>query len=138
MIPDSRRLTQAMLLLRMAVAALLFIHGTFRAATGGVAPFGEFLDANHVPASLAVAWGITVMEILGSASIALGRWVRPLALWFAAELVAGIVLVHWPEGWFVVGGGRNGMEYSVALIAMLLAQAWAAPAAGGSRPVEAA
>ena len=40
----------------------------------------------------------------------------------------GIVLVHAPSGWFVVGGGRNGMEYSVLLIAVLLAQAWAAPA----------
>ncbi len=135
---EPRRLTQAMHFLRVAVAALLFIHGAYRAAMGGVAPFGEFLDGNHLPAGLAVAWAITVVEILGSIALALGRWVRPLALWFAAELMAGIALVHWPEGWFVVGGGRNGMEYSVALIAMLLAQAWAGPAAGGSRPVEAA
>ena len=27
-------------------------------------------------------------------------------------------------GWFVVGAGRNGMEYSVLLIACLLANAW--------------
>ncbi len=32
----------------------------------------------------------------------------------------GIVLVHAPAGWFVVGHGRNGMEYSVLLIAALL------------------
>ena len=31
----------------------------------------------------------------------------------------GILLVHAPEGWFVVGAGRNGMEYSVLLIASL-------------------
>jgi hypothetical protein len=24
--------------------------------------------------------------------------------------------VHFQEGWFVVGGGRNGMEYSVLLM----------------------
>lgn len=39
----------------------------------------------------------------------------------------GIVLVHAPHGWFVVGAGRNGMEYSVLLIVCLLLlalQAW--------------
>lgn len=123
---DPRRLTQAMTFLRVAVATLLFIHGTFRAATGGVAGFGEFLAGSHVPAGLAVAWIITVVEIAGTIALALGYLVRPLTLWFAAELTAGIVMVHAPEGWFVVGGGRNGMEYSVALIALLLAQAWAA------------
>ena len=134
--PDPRRLAQATQALRVVVATLLLIHGAFRAATGGVAPFGEFLDGNHVPAGLAVAWGITAVEIVGGVALALGRWVRPLALWFAGQLVAGIVLVHGPEGWFVVGGGRNGMEYSVALIAMLLAQAWVAPGAGAARPAE--
>jgi putative oxidoreductase len=40
----------------------------------------------------------------------------------------GILLVHRHDGWFVVGGGRNGVEYSVLLIAVLLLQAWVAPA----------
>lgn len=129
---DSRRELQALNALRIVVAALLFVHGVFRAATGGVAGFGEFLAGNHIPFGLAVAWAITIAEILGTMALALGRYVRPLAIYFAAELAMGILLVHAREGWFVVGGGRNGMEYSVALIALLLAQAWAtrgAPAA---------
>jgi len=32
----------------------------------------------------------------------------------------GIALAHFPDGWFVVGGGRNGMEYSVLLILCLV------------------
>ena len=40
--------------------------------------------------------------------------------------LAGIVLVHAPAGWFVVGLGRNGMEYSVLLIACLLLVGWQA------------
>jgi len=35
--------------------------------------------------------------------------------------MAGIVTVHFQEGWFVVGAGRNGMEFSFILIAVLLA-----------------
>ena len=34
--------------------------------------------------------------------------------------IAGIVLVHAPEGWFVVGKGRNGVEFSVLLVVALL------------------
>ena len=33
-------------------------------------------------------------------------------------------MVHAKAGWFVVGAGRNGMEYSVLLIVCLLALAW--------------
>ncbi|MDQ0638147.1 hypothetical protein QF042_001712 [Pedobacter sp. W3I1] len=33
----------------------------------------------------------------------------------------GIIMVHFKEGWFVVGGGRNGMEYNFVLICALTA-----------------
>ena len=117
---------QALLGLRVLVAAMLLIHGAWRLTNGGVEPFGEFLVASHIPAGRLVAWGVTIVELLGSVALAVGYFVRPLSLYFAAELLMGIALVHAPEGWFVVGGGRNGMEYSVVLIGMLLAQAWAA------------
>jgi putative oxidoreductase len=112
--------------LRLTVATLLLIHGSFRAITGGVAGFGEFLAGNHIPFGLGAAWAVTLLEIGGSLTLAAGKFIRPLALYFAAELALGIILVHAREGWFVVGGGRNGVEYSVLLIAVLLAVAWAA------------
>jgi putative oxidoreductase len=111
--------------LRFVVATLLFVHGSSRAIKGDVAGFGEFFVAHHLPAS--GAWCITAGEILGTAVLALGRGVRPLALYFAAELTVGVLLVHAQHGWFVVGGGTNGMEYSVLLISVFLAVAYAAP-----------
>ncbi len=122
--PSARSAMQA---LRVVVAILLFIHGAARIGSGGVGGFGEFLTASHVPAGPAVAWLITLVELLGTPIMAWGLAARPLALWFVLELAMGIVLVHAPSGWFAVGGGRNGMEYSVLLIAVLLAQACAAP-----------
>lgn len=115
---------QAVVALRLVVAGLVFVHGMFRLFSGGVAPFGEFLDGQHFPWGTAIAWGITAIEIVGTVILALGRAVRPLALYFAAELTMGIILVHRHDGWFVVGGGRNGMEYSVLLISSLLILAW--------------
>ena len=35
-------------------------------------------------------------------------------------LLMGIIMVHFQEGWFVVGGGRNGMEYNFLLICALV------------------
>lgn len=121
--------TLALNALRVVVALLLILHGGARLVLGIVDDFGGFLNQVGFPFGVALAWAITLIEIAGGALLALGRWTRPLALFFAAELVMGIVLVHAREGWFVVGAGRNGMEYSVLLIAVLLAVAYgAAPA----------
>ncbi len=107
--------------LRVLVAGLMFTHGAYRLASGGVTPFGGWLAELGFPGGPAIAWGITLLEVVGGALLALGRWVVPIALILMAELTMGIVLVHAPAGWFVVGGGRNGAEYSVLLIGSLIA-----------------
>lgn len=114
----------ALRLLRVAVAALLFIHGAARWYSGGVAPFGQFLEAKGLPLGLVIAWLITVFELAGTTLLALGRLVLPISLGLASIYAAGIAMVHWQAGWFVVGLGRNGMEYSVLLIVCLVALAW--------------
>lgn len=116
---------QALTALRVCVALVLVIHGVARASLGIVDDFGGFLASRGFPGGLGLAWAITVFEVIGGVVLASGRWVRPVALLFLAELAAGVALVHWPEGWFVVGAGRNGMEYSVLLIAILAGLAYA-------------
>lgn len=110
---------QALVVLRVAVAALLAVHGWARLLNDAVAPFGGFLDAAGIPAGLAVAWGVTALEIAGTPLLAAGQLAQPLAVAYAVVYTAGIALVHAPAGWFVVGLGRNGMEYSVLLIVCL-------------------
>jgi len=119
-------------ILRVGVAILLLIHGIYRLAAGGVVPFGGFLTSKGIPFGTGVAWLLTVVEIVGCVLLLFGILTRPLVLWFAAELVAGIVLVHAREGWFVVGGGRNGVEYSVLLIIALAAIAVSPRAPAGT------
>lgn len=129
---QSVRAVRALVLVRIAVACLLMIHGLYRILVPErVAGFGEFLVGQGLIGGAVVAWGITLVEIVGGALLASGRWIRPIAVWFAVQLTAGIVLVHRHDGWFVVGGGRNGMEYSVLLIVVLLAVAWGADDATG-------
>ena len=116
----------ALAVLRILVATLAFVHGLVRVLGDGVAPFGDFLDGAGLPYGLAIAWFVTLFELVAAPLLLLGfrRLITPLSLVFASIYGCGIVLVHWPAGWFVVGAGRNGMEYSVLLIACLLANAW--------------
>lgn len=107
-------------LLRVAVALLLGIHGAYRLHDHGVPGFGAFLASKGFPFGEVLAGAITGFELVGGALLALGRFVRPVAAVFMFNLAAGILLVHGREGWFVVGGGRNGVEYSVLLLACLL------------------
>ncbi len=110
---------RALVVLRVGVAALLFVHGAARAVTGGHVPFGEFLAAQGLPAGVVLATGITAIELLGTPLLAAGRLVAPLCIYFMVQLALGIWMVHLDEGWFVVGLGRNGVEYSVLLILCL-------------------
>lgn len=130
---EERAARGALVGLRVAVAGLLFIHGAYRAATGGYVPFGGFLAAQGLPEGVAWAAGVTAIELVGAPLLAAGRLVAPLCVYFMIQLTIGIVLVHQAEGWFVVGAGRNGVEYSVLLIVCLgcvIAGRWR-PAARG-------
>ncbi|MDX2220530.1 MAG: DoxX family protein [Burkholderiales bacterium] len=116
--PDRARV--GWLTLRLVVAGVIAAHGWARWWAGGVVPFGAWLEGQGWPAGLAIAIGITAFEILGSIALAAGLCVPQCCLLFASIYAMGIVLVHAKAGWFVVGLGRNGAEYSVLLIACLL------------------
>lgn len=107
---------RSLLILRITLCALIVTHGTARIHLGIVDKFGVFLHREGFPAGQAIAWALTLLEIFGGAALALGKARRYLATFFALQLAAGIALVHGQEGWFVVGAGRNGMEYSVLMI----------------------
>lgn len=111
----------ALNLIRFAAAGNLLIHGIYRLTVGGVNPFDSYLAGLGFPPF--TAWMITIFEIVGAIMIMVGRWVAPLCIIFIVELGMGIFLLHRHEGWFVVGGGRNGMEYSILLIICFAATA---------------
>ena len=115
----------ALILIRVALAATMFIHGGSRISFGTVGGFGKYLSGEGFPLGFYLAWAITLFEIVGSVLLAVGVYAWVVALIFAAQLIAGVAMVHWKEGWFVVGHGRNGMEFSALLIVCFLATALA-------------
>lgn len=115
----SRLDTLLWFLLRLGLAVLLAAHGWARLLGGGVVPFGEWLQTQGLPAGFYLAAAVTVYEIIATVLFAAGKWVWQLSLGFIGIYTTGLLLVHAPFGWFVVGAGRNGMEYSVLLILTL-------------------
>ena len=108
------------LLLRLTLAGLIAAHGWARLIAGGVAPFGGWLESQGFPFGLGIAVAVTGIEIVGPLLLVARRFVAPLCLVYVAIYAMGIALVHAKAGWFVVGLGRNGSEYSVLLIVGLL------------------
>jgi putative oxidoreductase len=120
----ANRAQRALLAQRILLACIIAAHGWARLLAGGVDPFGEWLGTQGIPFGAAIAYTITALEIVGSPLLAAGFFALYLCPLYAAIYVAGIVLVHAPAGWFVVGLGRNGMEYSVLLVTCLLSVAY--------------
>lgn len=120
---NQQRLKYALVFLRLIVALIMLTHGIGRIYYGSVGGFGEFLTLHNFPLGFYLAWALTIFEIVASVLIAVGFYVAPLAIIFILHLLCGIFMVHLKDGWFVVGAGRNGAEFSVLLIASFIALA---------------
>lgn len=123
----AERLELSLSILRIALAVLLFIHGAHRALhwDPNVTGFGEWLSSLGFPFGFYWAAAVTLYELIAPLFLMARRFVTLACIGHIVIVALGIVLVHWPSGWFVVGSGRNGMEYSVLLLAGLIAVAWA-------------
>lgn len=104
------------------MATVLLSHGVPGMFDGGVNAFGElFLNKiGFSPAGIPLAWAIKISHVVCAVLLLLNKYIKLVSLITIFILLMGIILVHWNDGWFVVGGGRNGIEYNVVLICILL------------------
>lgn len=111
------------LILRIAVAIILLTHSLVGMFDGGITTFGKFyLDAiGFAPFGITLAWAIKLSHVAAAISLLADKYVKIFGAITIFILVMGIIMVHYPNGWFVVGGGRNGMEYNFLLICVFLA-----------------
>ncbi|KAF2337177.1 DoxX family protein [Flavobacterium daemonense] len=111
------------LLLRIAVSIILLTHSIFGMFNNGINDFGNlFLNQiGFAPFGVFLAWSIKLSHVVAAILLLLNKYVKLAGFVTIFVLLMGIVLVHFKEGWFVVGGGRNGVEYNFLLIVVLLA-----------------
>jgi len=124
LITPSSRPGRSLDIVRIVVALVLSVHSIVRMTDGLVGDFGEFLSSVGCPFGVALAWFVTLSTLASSVALVIGRLVIPACICHIIVLFIGILFAHRHSGWFVVGGGRNGMEFSVVLIACLFAVMW--------------
>lgn len=116
-------------ILRVILGVVYASHGAHKLFVSGVGGVGEYLGSLGFPVPGFFAWFISLLEFGGGIALIVGFAVTPLALLLVVEMLLGIVLVHAPEGWFVIGPGHDGAEYNTLLIAALLALVLGGPGA---------
>lgn len=109
--------------LRFPVAIILLVHGISGMFNNGINDFGNLYlnEIGFAPLGVYIAWSIKLSHVFSAICLLLDKYIKPAAIITIFVLIMGIVLVHFKEGWFVVGGGRNGVEFNVLLIFVLLA-----------------
>jgi putative oxidoreductase len=109
-------------LLRLAVAIILLMHSVPGMFNNGINDFGELYlnQVGFAPMGVPIAWAIKLSHVVCAFCLLFQKFVKPACIITILILIMGIVMVHFKEGWFVVGGGRNGVEFNFLLIVVLL------------------
>ncbi|WP_428232965.1 DoxX family protein [Flavobacterium sp.] len=111
------------LLLRFAVALILLTHSVSGIFNNGINDFGNLYlnQIGFAPFGVFIAWSIKLSHVVAAVLLILNKYIKLAGFVTIFVLIMGIILVHFQDGWFVVGGGRNGVEYNFLLIIVLLA-----------------
>lgn len=122
----TNRTGTAVAILRVVAGFIFIMHG-YPKLLGGIEGTAGFFGSLGIPLPELAAWSVALLETFGGLALILGLFVTPVAILFAIEMLTGIVLVHAPNGFYVVGPGQGGMEFNLLLIASMLVLILAGP-----------
>ena len=110
------------LVLRTGVAVILIMHSVPGMFDGGVNAFGNLYlnEIGFAPFGVFLAWTIKLSHAVAAILLLANRYLSVAAFITLPTLIMGIIMIHFKEGWFVVGGGRNGMEFNILLMCALI------------------
>jgi putative oxidoreductase len=123
-------LDAALLILRLALAAVLLYHGLPKVMNFG-ATVGAFQSMNVPAPTLTAAFAI-LAEVVGGILILLGIAVDIAGLLVVINMLGAIFTVHWPNGFdFTKGGWEH--PFTVLVMALVLALAGPGRTSVGAR-----
>ena len=113
-------------LLRLVLCALIFTHGAYRFYEGSSPILGQILEEQGFPggSGTILAYAVNVTETLGALLLAMKLFTLPVCAALTIIYTTGIILFHRHNGFFVVGPGTGGWEYSALLITCLVTTTW--------------
>ena len=109
-------------ILRFALAVIFIMHSVPGMFNNGINDFGNlYLNTiGFAPFGVLIAWLIKLSHLATAILLLLNKYIKPVSIITILILIIGIFMVHLPDGWYVVGGGRNGVEFNFLLIAAFL------------------
>lgn len=119
---DTEKIFDGTFILRIALAIILLFHSVPGMFNGGIQAFGELYlnQVGFAPMGVLLAWAIKLSHVVCAILLMLNKYIKPASIITIAILIMGIVMVHYKEGWFVVGGGRNGVEFNFLMICVFV------------------
>lgn len=105
-------------LLRIALMLTMIMHGIPSFVKGSVIDFGNALTEAFGFGFMGIPMAILVkaIHVVTIPALLLNKYLKPLAMLNIIIFIMGIILIHWKHGWYVVGGGSEGVEFNVLLI----------------------
>ena len=115
-------MTKNLSFLRIALIIIFLIHSVPGMFNNGINNFGNLYlnQVGFAPVGLPLAWVIKLSHIALAFSLFTDKYLKATTFVTILILITGIFMIHLKEGWFVVGGGRNGVEFNFLLIMCLL------------------
>lgn len=91
-------------ILRMAIGFTFFMHGWQKLFEMGVPGVAGFFGQLGIPAPMAAATLISVLELVGGAALIAGLFTRWVSIPLAIDMLVAALLVHVPAGFFAPNG----------------------------------
>lgn len=103
-------------LLRFALMIVMIMHGIPSFITMSVIDFGGYLSSIFGSLGTPLAVTIKLVHVISIPALLFNRYLKLLSVLNIIIFLMGIIMVHGSNGWYVVGGGTDGVEYNVLLI----------------------
>ena len=123
--PSAQTRDWGMAVLRVAIGVTFFMHGWQKLFQMGIPGVAGFFGQMGIPAPMAAATLISLLELVGGALLIAGLFTRWVSIPLAIDMLVASLLVHLPAGFFA----PNGVELVFVLLGGTVALALAGPGA---------
>ena len=103
-------------LLRFGLMVIMIMHGVPSFIEMSVIDFGKAMEGWFGFMGIPLAIVVKLIHVVTIPALLCNKYLKPLAALNIVIFLMGIILIHWKQGWYVVGGGSGGIEFNFLLI----------------------